>query len=347
MKAIALLLGILTLNANAGGRGDAAAPETSTEPFEAPKYGFSAKLPRDWPIAIREKEDRIFVLFISQQDPDRPGVAACELGLAPESLDEYRTRIDGNSKRGGRPGGTLAQNRIVKDDKGERLETTWEFHPRGGELWIELSVRVISNRQLYTFILNAEEGTYRRVRPAFDELISSVRYTSPNTGADLFSKKANSWVQREYKFLLELPETWAPVLAPSEVALLFANGPSKGVWSDNVLVLAHPRSEVDLKELAIKLPDQLRREEPNCEVLSCEVIRQGTRDALETVVRTRRGPFSMTVIERRFRGERFDYEVKYTVETKRFEDLVPTLRKSLDSFRELPGPAIGNVGKSA
>lgn len=347
MKAIALLLGFLTLAAYVEGPGAVAAPDTATEAFDAPKYGLSTNIPRDWPIAIREREDRIFVVLLSQQDPDRPGVVACELGLAPESLDEYRTRIDGNSKRGGRPGGTLAQNRILKDAKGERLETIWEFHPRGGELWIELSVRVISNRQLYTFILNAEEGTYRRVRPAFDELIASARFTVPNTGADLYSKKANSWVQREYKFVLELPESWAPALAPSEVALLFANGPSKGVWSDNVLVLAHPRSEVDLNDLAIKLPDQLRRDEPNCEVLSCQVIRQGTRDALETVVRTRRGPFSMTVIERRFRGERFDYEVKYTVETKRFEDLAPTLRKSLDSFRELPGPAIGNVGKSA
>ena len=49
----------------------------------------------------------------------------------------------------------------------------------------------------------------------------------------------------------------------------------------------------------------------------------------------------MTVIERRFRGGRFDYEVKYTVESKRFDALAPTLRKSLDSFRELPGPGPG------
>jgi hypothetical protein len=50
----------------------------------------------------------------------------------------------------------------------------------------------------------------------------------------------------------------------------------------------------------------------------------------------------MTILERRFRGDRFDYEVKYTVESKRFDDLAPTLRKSLDSFGELPGatPAV-------
>jgi hypothetical protein len=84
-------------------------------------------------------------------------------------------------------------------------------------------------------------------------------------------------------------------------------------------------------------PDGLREAEPNCEVLSCKVIKQGKTDALETVVRTKRGPFSMTVLERRFRGERFDYEVKFTVESKRFDELAPALRKSLDSFAELPG----------
>ena len=45
----------------------------------------------------------------------------------------------------------------------------------------------------------------------------------------------------------------------------------------------------------------------------------------------------MTVIERRFRGDRFDYEVKFTVESKRFDQLAPKFRESLDSFRELPG----------
>src|SRR5437763_17212887 len=89
--------------------------------------------------------------------------------------------------------------------------------------------------------------------------------------------------------------------------------------------------------MAREVPGQLRQVEPDCEVLLCQVVKQGPREALETVVRTRRGPFSMTVIERRFRGDRFDYEVKYTVESKRFDELAPTLRKSLDSFGELPG----------
>jgi hypothetical protein len=206
---------------------------------------------------------------------------------------------------------------------------------------------MIANRQLYSFILNVEDGRYAAARPAFDALVAATRFSSPNTGADLLAKAPNRWAQREYKFALDLPMGWSPALAPSEVALLFANGPAHGVWSDNLLVLAHPRGKTDLKELAREYPELLKREDPNCQIVSCKIITQGKNETLETVVQTRRGPFSMTVIERRFTGSRFDYEVKYTLETKRFDALAPVLRKSLDSFKELPGSAPGAKGKAA
>lgn len=315
-----------------------------TEPFEAPKYGVTTKIPKAWTIAEHEQEDRVFVAIIPQDEFDRPGVAACELGLAPESLEDYRTRIDTNAKKNGRPSGKLATNRLIKVARGERLETIWEFHPDAGGFWREVSVRTIANRQLYTFILNAEDSVYAKVRPAFDALIDATSFSPPNTGADLLAKTSNRWIQREYKFALDLPSGWSPVLAPSEVALLFANGPSHGVWSDNLLVLAHPHRKVDLQELSKQLPEDLHREDPKCEVLSCKVVSQGKLQALETIVRTSRGPFSMTVIERRFQGLRFDYEVKYTVESKRFEELAPKFQQSLESFREYPGdvPAAGS-----
>ena len=123
----------------------------------------------------------------------------------------------------------------------------------------------------------------------------------------------------------------------SEIALLYASASARGIWADNCLVIARDHRPATLEEQAERLPDQLRAEEPNCEVLQCLIIRQGKRDVLETVVRTRRGPFSMTVLERRFVGDRFDYEVKFTLESERFEELAPNLRKSLDSFEETPG----------
>ena len=121
-----------------------------TEPFEAPKYGVATRLPKDWPLAVREKEDRVFVAVIPQDDPNRPGIAACELGLVPESLEEYRTRIDSSAEQRGRQNGKLASNRVIKDASGERLETIWEFHPSSGGFWREVTVRVVAHRQLYS-----------------------------------------------------------------------------------------------------------------------------------------------------------------------------------------------------
>ena len=316
----------------------------ATALFDAPKYGLLTRIPKEWPVAVHEEDDRIFVAVIPQPDFERPGIAACELALAPATLDDYRTRIDSSAKKNGRKSGKLASNQVIKDPRGERLETVWEFHPDTGGFWHEVSVRIIANRQLYTFILNVEDGIYAKSRPAFDALVSAAKFSAPNTGADLLEKKTNRWIQREYRFALDLLEGWRPALAPSQVALFFANGPPMGIWSDNVLVLARPHKKTDLEDLAKILPDQLKQEDPNCRIISCKIVAQGKEKALETVVRTDRGPFSMTVIERRFRGGRFDYEVKYTLETKRFDELAPRLRESLESFREMPGevPGLGS-----
>ena len=113
----------------------------------APKYGVTTQIPKGWRLAVCEKDDRVFVAVIAQDDPERPGIAACELGLAPENLEDYRTRIDSNARQHGRPSGKLASNRVINDARGERLETVWEFHPDSGGFWHEVTVRIIANRQ--------------------------------------------------------------------------------------------------------------------------------------------------------------------------------------------------------
>jgi hypothetical protein len=314
-------------------------PEPASVPFESAKFGLKVALPADWKLAVREEEDKVFVALIPQADPGKPGVVLCELALAPENLDEYRTRIEGGPGRGGK----LAQNEVLETPKGKRLVTLREFRPREGGLWRELSVRIVANRQMYTFLLNVDEATYPAAKPAFDAMIEGAGFLAPDTGADLASKAENRWLQREFRFTLDLPEGWSPALAPSSLALFYANAAARGIWADNVLVLAAEPRPRDLEALAKDLPDQLRAAEPDCEVLSCKVIDQrlgkATVKALETVVRTRRGPFSMTVLERRFGGDRYNYEVKFTVESGRFDALAPDLRKSLDSFGEAPGDA--------
>jgi hypothetical protein len=92
-------------------------PPRPTVTFEAPKYGVKTEVPKAWPVAVREEEDRVFVALIPQGDPERPGVVACELGLAPENLDAYRVRIEGGAKAG-RMGGTLVRNEVVRTPRG-------------------------------------------------------------------------------------------------------------------------------------------------------------------------------------------------------------------------------------
>jgi hypothetical protein len=54
-------------------------PPLPTAPFEAPKYGVKAAIPKGWEIVAREEDDRVFVALIPQADPERPGAVACEV----------------------------------------------------------------------------------------------------------------------------------------------------------------------------------------------------------------------------------------------------------------------------
>ena len=147
----------------------------ATVAFDAPKYGLSTRIPKDWRVAVHEEDDRIFVAIIPQEDFERPGIAACELALAPENLDEYRTRIDTNAKKNGRRSGKLASNLSSRMRAANGSRPIWEFHPDAGGFWHEVSVRMIANRQLYTFILNVEDSIYAKARPAFDALVDRRR----------------------------------------------------------------------------------------------------------------------------------------------------------------------------
>lgn len=313
------------------------------------RYGLTAELPKAWRVVEREQQERIWVAILPGVDGEKPGVVACELAIAPESLEDWKTRIDGNARQEGARtarAGAVVRNEIVETPGGPRLDTVREFQPVPGQTWVERSVRVIAHRQLYRFVITATAGGYARHRAGFEAVIDSARFRAPETGCKRVDRAGNRWQQREFLFAIDLPEGWSPALAPAEIALLYATAPPVGIWSDNCLVIARPHTDIELAEVRAALPDQLKHEDPNCEVLACELVPQGRGQALETIVRTQRGPFSMTVIERRFRGERFDYEIKCTLETERFERLLPKLRSTLDSFEELPG-AVPSLGKPA
>ena len=311
--------------------------------FSSAKYGLTCPLPDSWDVVARERDDLVFVAKVPQENPGRPGAVACELAVAPESLDDYRTRI------AARPDLGLVLLELQDQDGRPRLVTVREFHPPFGGTWRERTVRRIAHGQLYTFRLNADadDPGFEAASEAFDLMVDSAVFDPPDTGAVRVAdapEDANRWLQDEFKFAIDLPEGWRPSLAPSRLALLFANGPPHGIWSDNLLVIARPLGRFDAERLVEDLPGLLKDEDPGSEVLACSLIDQpGIGEAVETVARTDRGPFSMTVLERRFRGDRFEYEVKFTLESERFEGLAPELRRCLDSFAEVPGevPAAG------
>jgi hypothetical protein len=265
---------------------------------------------------------------------------ACEIAIAPENLEEYRSRIERNAQRGNQRG-ELIVNEIrasTPDGLPQRLETVREFRLPDGETWRELSYLLIRERHMYTFVLNVEVGTLAKVRDAFENAIAATVFSVPDAGADrVTGAPTNRWVQSEYQFVVDLPEGWAALLAPREVAILYANAPPKGIWADNMLILAAKKGAADYAKLAETLPGDLEAVDPSCKVRHCRVIpAKGDRLALETVVDVKRGPFEMTIHEWRFQGDRYDFELKFTVETARYDALKPQMVKCFESFAELP-----------
>lgn len=330
------------------GQADGGKPtESASNTFESPHYGIRLTLPQAWPVIAREKDEIVFVSQIPQADrPDRPGVMACEIAIAPESLEEYRSRIERNAQRGNARG-ELVTNEIrpvVPDGLPQRLETIREFRLNDGETWRELSLLVIRDRHMYTYVLNVEVGTLAKVRAAFEKAVASVVYSTPDSGSSrVAGAPTNRWIQSEYQFVVDLPTGWSALLAPREVAILYANGPPRGIWADNMLVLAAEKGSSDYEKLAESLPGDLEAVDPTCKVRFSRVIRdRDAQPALETVVDVRRGPFAMTIHEWRFRGQRHDYELKFTVETERYDALKPQMMRCFESFAELPADDGGN-----
>jgi hypothetical protein len=176
-----------------------------------------------------------------------------------------------------------------------------------------------------------------RLRPDFEKLVATAKFSAPNTGLEI--TKDGFCVQKKFRFGLKLPGGWRPSFPLSNESLFWATAKPKGIWNDNLLVIATKAQPIDLEALADQLPAKLREEDPNCTVKSCQRVAQGTiGDALETVVESQRGAFRITVLERRYTGRRYNYEIKFTVMSEVFENLAVELRKSADSFVEFIAP---------
>jgi hypothetical protein len=86
------------------------------------------------------------------------------------------------------------------------------------------------------------------------------------------------------------------------------------------------------------MPVEVKRVDAAAEV-TCKLVPQGRWNALETVVRTKRGATEVTIVERRFQTAERNYEVKLTCETSEFRRREAELRTMLDGFIEAPAEA--------
>jgi hypothetical protein len=227
MFSIWLLVGaIATMPPAHAGAHDAAGPDENDAGLQTvavERYGVTVKVPEGWELVVRGRDDRAFVLLLPQDDGVRPGVAACEIAIAPESLENYQSRIARNAE-GLPPERKLVHNRILpaeqsnvpREAKPKMLDSLWKFTPPDGTTWYELKIRRIENAQLYTFVLVADQDHFEAFRHEFFEAIGKAKFAQPDTG--LQALPGGYWMHRELHFGLKLPEGWKPSFPLSERA---------------------------------------------------------------------------------------------------------------------------------
>jgi hypothetical protein len=327
------------------------------------RYGICVRVPQAWSLTNWARNARAFELTAPQEPSSALGTVTCDLGIAPDSLEDYRKRLEETDKaekappdrhpsdpekkliyERKKPTRKLTGNKVEPIDPKkygkeraealkERLVTTWEYETADGETWFEIRVALVSHGHLYTFSLATDEGHYDSYRLDFDDMLAAAQFTAPETG--LQRLPGGYWMQRDFKFALWLPASWKPSFGPNDKVLFFATGEAHEAFTDSVLVLAGPPEKLALKELKERLPGEIAKADAAATVVSCEVVPLGDVAALELVVKTKKGPLEITIVERRFSSDRCRYEVRYTVLSSQYEKLKEEIKKSHDSFREV------------
>lgn len=318
------------------------------------RYGIVVRVPQAWKLVEWAHNERAFVLKLPQDDETPAGYVLCELGTAPVRLEEYQQRFQATADREARavprPARRLVENRIEPVDEARygaalhelldrRLVVVWEHDGADGALWYEARYDVIREGLLYTFVLTSDEAHYDAYRLDFEEMFVSAQFSPPETGVEALPN--GLWMQRDFRFALRLPKDWRPTFSPHDNVLLFATGQTHEVFSDSLIVMAKPPQQLDLEKLRDTLPTEIKQADDRAQV-ECRIVPQGATVALETVVRTRRGPLDVTILERRFGSRARSYEVKFTCESETYQEIEAELRECLDSFIEVPaapGPA--------
>jgi hypothetical protein len=322
----------------------AQSPDDGRRAVKVDAYGISVRVPQAWRLISWSRDDAAFILRLPQDPGSKTGFVKCELGIAPERLEEYQKREPQSvaAVAAGSPTRKLIENKLEPLDEQtfgkslaeskQRLLNVWELEGPAGERSFEVMTRVIRDGMLYSFSLSTDEAHFEAYRLDFDEMLASCQFTPLDSGVRRMP--GGYWMQRDFRFALRLPEGWKPAFGPNDKVLFFAAGAKHSLFTDNLLVLASPVRVLDLEQLKTSLPGEIAQQDARAET-TCKIVPQGRTVALETMIHTQRGSLKISILERRFRSETRNYEVKYSCETTEFKRIEAELRKSLDSFIEV------------
>lgn len=321
---------------------------------DVPRFGVHVRVPAAWELVDWSRDDTAFVVDLPQDSNSPVGHVRCTIGVAPESLEAYRDRFAADDAAAGdapatksTPRRKLIHNAIgplasppiapaLVEKFGRRLTAEWEFENFAGVRWYERRVLAVGDGMLYTFTFDSDESHYDAYGPDFDEMFAAAKLEPLDVAVVRLPE--GYWMQRDFRFALKLPDGWRPAFGPSDRVLFYAVGATRGLMSDHLTVQASLPKPLDLDKLRDEMPADVRRLDPGAEV-ACKLVPQGRWNALETVIRTKRGDIDVTIVERRFATATRNYEVKLTCESGEFVRREAELRAALDTFAEVPPEA--------
>ncbi len=163
---------------------------------------------------------------------------------------------------------------------------------------------------LYTFVLESDGEHFEAYRLDFEEMLGTVKLTAPDTG--LQKMPSGYWLQKAFKFALELPDGWKPAFGPNDKVIFFAKGKTHEVFTDNLIVLASEKKALDFDALKGAMQQQLAVTHPqrNSSNASSALAppHRSTRNNDPLQARSVR----MSILEWRFTGPSRNYEMKFT-----------------------------------
>jgi hypothetical protein len=328
--------------------------EDGKRAVDVPRFGVHVRVPQAWELVDWSRDDTAFVVDLPQDRNSPVGHVTCTITVAPESLEAYRKEFADEAARiGDAPATkTTPRSKLLKNEitplasppidpalvkkLGRRLTAEWEFENVAGVRWYERRVLAMGDGMLYTFKFDSDESHYDAYDPEFEEMFAAARLDPLEIAVERLPQ--GYWMQRDFRFALKLPEAWRPAFGPRDRMLFYAVGSAHGLFTDHVVVQASPSKPLDLDRLKDEMPGEVKRVDATAEV-TCKLVPQGRWNALETVIRTKRGATEVTIVERRFQTAERNYEVKLTCESGEFAKREAELRAMLDGFAEVPAEA--------